>query len=136
MGLKEKLKGFFKTRDTSENAAEFLRMFIVPFIKAWSPEATIDDAISAFFAVDDRRFYHGKALQAFRMPGEVMICGNKVARRISDRRVVLGQYMLLAVDRRDQTARIDITIAGTYRTFRVTRPELEFIKDYVEIKEA
>ncbi len=65
-----------------------------------------------------------------------MKAGNRPVIRSTDgyRDVVKGQTMLIAIDRKDQTARIDVVMEGKDCTFKLSRAELEFIKDYVEIK--
>lgn len=136
MRLKQKLKSYFKTRESSESAVELLRMFILPFLKVWSPLASVDDAVMAFFATADRKFYHANAKRVFKMPGSLMVAGNRPIARVGERGVAKGQYMLLAIDRKDQSARIDINMVGKERTFLLTRAELEYIKDQVEVKEA
>lgn len=136
MKLKQKLKAFFKTKDSSEDAVEFLRMFLIPFIKHWDSNASVDDAIGAFFDVNNRKFYDGRALRPFQMPGLLMLKGNRPVKRTKHRSVLLGQRMLIAADRRTQTTRVDITIDQKYLTFRLTRAETEFLKDYVELKES
>ncbi len=110
-------------------------MFILPFMKAWDPNASVDDAAMAFFAVNERKFYHGIAKRAFRMPGRLLLAGNRPTSRSSARAVVQGQYMLLAIDRVDQNARVDIRLGDKDLTFLLTRPELEYIKDQLEVKE-
>ncbi len=137
MSLKFKLKAYFKTRDTSEHAVEFVRMFILPFLRAWNPDASIEEAVEAFFGIKYRRFYSGVAKRNFEMPGYFMKAGNRpVVRSVPGTRGILkGQRMLLAVDRNDQSTRIDVVMNGKDCTFKLTRPELEFIKDYVDVKE-
>ncbi len=111
-------------------------MFILPFMKAWDPKASVDDAVAAFFAIEDRKFYHGNAKKSFKMPGQILIAGNRPVPRFGAREVTQGQYMLLAVDRRDQSARVDIRLTDKDRTFLLTRAELEYIKGNLEVKEA
>ncbi len=137
MSLKFKLKAYFKTKDTSEHAVEFMRMFILPFMKVWNPDASIDAAVEAFFGMNDRKFFYGVARRDFDMPGYYMKAGNRpVVRSMGGlRAIVKGQQMLLAVDRRDNTARIDVVMNGKDCTFKLSRAELEFIKDYVDVKE-
>lgn len=136
MSFKHKVKTFFRNKDTSETSVELLRHFILPFMRLWNPNASVDDAIAAFFAVNERRFYHGTAKKPFMMPGHLMKAGDRVSRLKGPRNVTKGQYMLLAVDRKDQNARIDIKIAGKDKTFKLSRAEMEFLKDYVEIRDA
>lgn len=136
MRLKTKLKTFFKTRDTSDHAVEFLRMWLLPFINLWDQKASIDDAIAAFFAADDRTFFEGVAKKNFEMPGFFMKLGDRAVKKYAHRSVVKGQKMLIAADRRDQTARVDIIMNGKEVTFLLKRPDFEMLKDCVEIKEA
>lgn len=135
MRLKQKLKSYFKTKQSSDTAVELLRMFILPFMAVWNPRASVDDAVMEFFGVEDRKFYHANAKKAFKMPGKVLMAGNRPVPRFGARDVVLGQYMLLAVDRADQTTRVDINMVGKDRTFLLTRAELEYIKDHIEVRE-
>ncbi len=135
MRLKQKLKTFFKTREGSDTAVELLRMYILPFLKGWDPNASIDDAIGAFFGIEDKKFFNGIAKRNFKMPGEYMVPAARPTRKFKDRTVLKGQKMLIVIDRKDQTARVDIIINHKYLTFKLSRPEVEFLKDYVEIKE-
>lgn len=136
MRLKQKLKSYFKTRDSSDSAVEFLRMWLQPFIDLWSevhPDSTIDNAISAFFGEKDRRIYDAVAKADFRMPGGIMKCGNRYTIRVSNRQVRKGQNLILAVDKKDQEARVDVVIDGKYLTFKLTRAEMEYLKDRLVI---
>lgn len=134
--LKHKLKAFFKTRDTSEHGVELLRMFILPFKELWNSQARPDEVIEAFFATEHRKFYHGIAKRDFKMPGQVFMAGNRPVQRFGARDVLEGQKMLLAVDKKDQNARVDITLEGKYRTFLLTRAELEHLKSCIKVMEA
>ncbi len=135
MNLKHKIKAYFKTRQSSDSAVELFRMFILPFMKAWNPEASVDDAVAAFFAVEKRKFYHANAKKSFRLPGVVARPHRKMSQSAPARFLAQGQYLLLAIDKQDQNARVDVTTMGKDRTFLLTRPELEYIKDYIEVKE-
>jgi len=110
-------------------------MFILPFMKAWNPRASVDDALAAFFALDDRKIYHGNAKKPFKMPGEYKIKETLWGRRAPHRDVAKGQYMLIAADRKSQTARVDIELMGKERSFKLSRAELEYLKDKVEMRE-
>lgn len=134
--LKQKIKTFFKNKDTSDASVEFLRMWLMPFMKRWDPHAGVDDAIGAFFAVEHRKVYHGNAKRGFKLPGQYMKAGRVPTKRFGPRDVTKGQYMIIVVDKKDQTAKIDINLAGKERTFLLSRAELEFLKDQVEVKEA
>lgn len=137
MSLKFKLKSYFKTRDTSEYAVEFMRMFILPFAKQWNPDASLDSAINAFFGTKYRKSYEGTACRDFRMPGEYMKAGARPAVRSPDgaRQVIRGQRMIIIADSKSGQIRIDVKVKEKYYTFRLTRAELEFIKDYVDVRE-
>lgn len=140
MNLKRKLKNFFvgqknSKQEASESAVELLRMFILPFMKAWNPRANVDDTLAAFFSLDDRKIYHGNAKKPFKMPGEYSITAARFGRKAPIRDVSKGQYMLIVADRKDMTAKIDIELLGKNRTFKLTRAELEYLKDRVEMRE-
>jgi hypothetical protein len=135
MNLKRKLNSFFKTKRSSDAGVELLKMFILPFMKAWNPRAGVDDALAAFFVLDDRKIYHGNAAKAFKMPGEYKITESLWGRRAPHRVVAKGQYMLIAADRKSQTARVDVELMGKERSFKLSRAELEYLKDKVEMRE-
>lgn len=133
MRLKQKLKTFFKTKDSSEHGVELLRMWILPFMKFWDPKASVDDALAAFFATNERKFYHGKAVKDFRMPGLCALAGDRWSKQLKERQVKKGQYMLIAADRPTQTTRVDIMLEGKMQTMKLSRAQTEFLKDYVNI---
>lgn len=126
----QRAKAFFKTKTASEYGVELLRMFILPFLKAWDPRASIDDAIAAFFAVGTREIFEGTALSDFKMPGEIALTGNLYAKRSGKRQVLKGQELLLVIDIKDQIASVQVG----EEMFRLRRPELEYLKDRVEIR--
>lgn len=135
MRLKQKLKSFFKTKDASETAVELLRMFILPFMREWNPQASVDDAVAAFFAVNDRKFYSGKATKPFKLPGRVFKSGARAIMRHGPNDILLGQQLLIAVDRIEQEIRIDVRIDGKDKTFLLTKQEFEYIKNSIEVRE-
>ncbi len=132
--LRHKLKSYFKTRDTSESAVELMRMFIFPFHRAWNPEASVDDAINAFFGSEQRKFFHGKAKRDFKIPGALYVTGTRTTIRVKEREIKEGQLLLLSIDKREQSARIEII--EQRRIFLLSRAELEYVKNYIEVKEA
>ncbi len=134
MSIKQKVKSYFKTDKTSEVAAEVLQHFILPFAALWNVRASVDDAVMAFFAVDDRQTYEGTAKRGFKMPGEWQAAGSVFMKNAGNRDVPKGQRMWLVIDRKDQTAKVDIKLGGSFKTFRLTRPETEFLKDYVDVR--
>lgn len=136
-----RLAGFFKNKTATAAGVEFLRMFILPFLRAYQlPQnrktLNLDEAIAAWFNIDKRTVIHANAKRAFKMPGEIALAGNKYSRRwdgvgAGARDVAKGQYMLIVIDSKAQTAKVDIELVGKERTFRLQRPEVEFLKDYV-----
>lgn len=141
MSIKRKLKSFFrvnKSNEASDTAAELLEKFILPFAKHWNPLASVDDAIAAFFAMDERKFFWGKALKDFKLPGSHLKAGNREIRMTDPalRLIKKNQMLLLAVDRKDQSARVGIERDGKELTFKLTRAQVEFLKDHIEVKEA
>jgi hypothetical protein len=137
MTLKTKIKQFFKTKDSSEHGAELWEKFILPFIKLWDPTKSIDEAVEAFFAVEHRKFYNGVARKNFMIHGKLMRIGGAPTKRYQKklRAIRKGAKMLIAADKKDQTARVDVEVEGKETTFVLSRAEMEFLKDYVEITE-
>ncbi len=135
-GPKQKIKSYFKVKESSQIAADLMRMFILPFMKVWNPLASVDEAVMAFFAVNDRRIFYGTATRGFRMPGEVAMAGAKYSKRALHRDVVKGQKMILVMDRVDGMTKIDIKLAEKEYTFRLTRGEMNFLTECLEIEEA
>lgn len=138
MRLPQKIKSFFKLEDfgATDATVELMRMFILPFMRKWDPGASVDDTIGAFFNIDHRRIYHGNAKKAFRMPGQWMKTGavGTYHHKLNNS-IVKGQYMLIVVDRKDGTAKIDVEMLGKTRTYLLQRFEFETLKDWIEISE-
>ncbi len=137
MNPKFKLKSYFKTRDTSEHGVELIRMFILPFRRLWDPDGELDASVEAFFGIEHRKIYSGTARRDFKMPGLWMKTAARAVVKSPDgiRAIVKGQKMLLIVDQKDQITRVGIEVKGKEFTFKLSRAELEFIKDYVDVKE-
>lgn len=136
MRLKQKLKTFFKAETSSESAVELLRMFIIPFMKKWNPRASVDDALAAFFSLDDRKIVEAVAKRAFKMPGQYLLAGASGTYKHPYKEIKKGETMLIVVDRKDGTAKIDVIIDGKTRTFKLKRFEFESLKDWVDITDA
>lgn len=111
-------------------------MWLLPFMKLWNSRASVDDAVAAFFNEEHRKFYHGNAKRAFKLPGMYLKTGAVATRRFGARDVVKGQYMLIVVDKKDQTAKVEIEVAGKERCFLLSRAEFEYLQDQVEVREA
>lgn len=133
MSLRQKVKRFFKANEASDSAVELLRQFILPFGKSWDPKAGVDDMVAAFFAVNDRKFFHGTAKRNFNLPGQYIHSNIHLMQKKGPRAVTQGQYMLIVVDAKDQQTKVQIELAGQEREYRLTRAETEFLKDYVEV---
>lgn len=134
---KQRLKSFFKNRTMSEHGVEFLRMWGLPFLKLYDPISSVDDALAAFFNIDKRNIADLVAKRNFKMPGEVALAsGGKWSRRkgVTGRDVTKGSKMVAVFDSKDQTAKVDVQIEGKWKTFRLERYEVEFLKDQVEWK--
>lgn len=136
MNLKQRFKSFFKTKNATDATVELTRMFILPFVAKWNSRAPLEHAIGAFFSERHRKFYHANAKKSFKMPGHVFIAGNRTIQRFGNRDVAKGQYMLIVLDNKDKTAKVQIKILDKEREFLLTLPELEYLKDLVELKEA
>ena len=134
--LKRKLSKYFQTKQTSETAVKLMEMFILPFLKYWNPLASVDDAVMAFFAAEDRMICYGTAKRGFRMPGEVALAGAKYSKMAKERDVKRGQKMLVVFDRIDQTAKVDINLNGKDYTFRLLKAEVDLFNEVVDLVEA
>lgn len=132
---RRKFKAFFKSKEATESTVEFLKYFIIPFAKNWNPLASVDDAISVFFSIENRKFFLGTANTDFKMPGRLMIPANYPKPGYIPHWVKAGAKLIIAVDRIDNRAKIDVASGEEELTFILTRPEFEFLKDKVEIKE-
>lgn len=134
---KSRLKTFFKNKTMSAAGVEFLRFFLLPFLRKYNvPEnkktLNIDESIAAWFNTDKRTIVSATARKKFRMPGYMALAsGGKWTARVSNRWVESGQRMLLVIDTKDQTTKIDVVIDGKERLFKLSRAETEFLKDQV-----
>lgn len=137
MSLKLRLKNFFKARESSEEAVELLRMFILPFSRKLK-KTGVDDTIAAFFGIDDRKIVWAKARRNFRMPGKYLIAGNRPLEGYGPsgvRNIRKRQTLLLAVDRDIGRARVELEVEGKSHSFQLERFEFETLKDWVEVLE-
>lgn len=128
------IKKFFGASGASESAVELLQMFILPFSRMWDSKASVDDALAAFFATEDRKIQSGRARINFLMPGLWMREGGMPKKRYKNRSVKAGTELLIVVDRKDQTAKIDVLVGGVEHTFLLTRGEFEYLKDKVVLR--
>lgn len=129
---KQKLKTFFKARESSESAVELLQKFIIPFSRGMR-RVSVDDVLAAFFAIDDRQFVYAKALRDFKMPGKFYIAGNRPVLGAGPRTIKEGQTLLLVPDRREGTMRIEAVIEKRECNFLLERFEIETIKEWIDV---
>lgn len=134
MSFKANFNRFFKTKGTTDEAIEFTRHFLVPFAKAVK-HGVVDDVIAAFFAVEDRKFFWAKASREFKMPGKYYIAGNRPVYGAGPRKIKKGQTLLIAVDRKEGTARVEATIGERDCNFLLEKFEFETIKDWINVIE-
>ena len=133
MSLKQKLKSFFKAGESSDYAVELLRMFILPFARKYKGRGnTVDDVLSAFFALEARRFVMVRAKEKFRLPGKYYLAGNRPVYGLGPRNIIKGQKILMAMDRKDSTARLETMIDNHYHCFLLESFELKTIEDKLE----
>ena len=131
MTLKQKLKSFFKARESSDEAVELLKKFIIPFSRNFK-RVGVDDVLAAFFAVDDRNFVYVKATRDFKMPGKYYVAGNRPIYGLGPRQIKKNQTLLMAIDRQDGTARIEAVVDSQPRMFLLEKFEFITIKDWVK----
>jgi hypothetical protein len=136
MSPKTKLKTFFKSGEGSESAVELLVNWILPFSRGMK-KASVDDVIGAFFAVDDRLFAYVKAKRNFVLPGKYYVAGNRpvIGAGLAFRKITKGQVLLMAIDRVDGTARVEVGNPDEGRMFLLERFEVETIKDWLNVIE-
>jgi hypothetical protein len=116
----------------SQHGVEFLKLFLMPFLRSYDPGMNLDDAVAAWFNLDKRTMVEAEAKRAFRMPGYVALAaGGKWSARAPHREIVKGQKMLMVIDSKDQTTKVDVVIEKKDYTFRLTRAETVFLKDQV-----
>lgn len=137
MSAKTRLKKFFGATEGSDAAVELLRMFILPFSRKYKGRhVAIDDVISDFFNVDTRKFYYATANDSFKMPGIYLTHGKHGIEGYGPRAVKKGQQFLMVIDKVTKQTRIESDFGDKYCSYMLTQPELETIKDYLDVKEA
>lgn len=134
MSPKTKLKSFFKAGEGSESAVELLMKWIIPFSRGMK-KSGVDDVVSAFFSVDDRMFAYVKAKRSFTLPGKYYVAGNRpvYGAGLTWRKIVKGQVLLMAIDRVDGTARVEVGPPDDGRMFLLEKFEFETVKDWLDV---
>lgn len=131
---KTKLKQFFKAEEGSEFAVELLEHWILPFSRGMK-KYSVDDVIATFFAMEDRKFFYVRAHRNFNLPGKFYVAGNRPVYGLGDRKIIKGQVMLVAVDRKEGTARVEVGGPDAERNFLLERFEFDTIKDWLDVLE-
>ena len=133
--LRTKFKRFFSSNGGSDEGLEIVQKFLLPFTRAlpkWS--MSIDDVLKAFFALDNREFFYVRAKRKFRLPGNLLIAGNRVSPgEFAKPTIEKGQVLLLALDRIEGTARVAFFKDEKEMNYRLFRFEIEAIKDLLEV---
>lgn len=134
---RQKFKSVFQTGGSNE-AIELLEKFILPFTKALPIVSSLDEAVLGFFAVHRREFFFARAVRDFNLPGKGYIAGNRPVYGVYPRRIKKGQKLLIAVDKKEGTARVEVRTAskdgeGEMRNFLLEKFEFETIKDWIEV---
>jgi hypothetical protein len=135
VSFKQKLKTFFKTKDASDAAVDILRHFILPFSRQFKGRnVVIDDVLSAFFALEDRRFVMLEAKHSFRLPGKYYVAGNKAIAGAGPRAIKKGQRFLAVLDRKDKTVKMETgEQTGEYHAFLLQEFEFRTIEDHLNV---
>lgn len=134
MSAKLKLKSFFKAGEGSESAVELLTHWILPFSRGMK-KTSVDDMVAAFFALDDRQIFYVKAKRNFRLPGKFLVAGNRpvYGLGIEHSKIKKGQVLLVAIDRKEGNARVEVGGPDAEKTFLLERFEFETIKDWLNV---
>jgi hypothetical protein len=132
--LRKRFREFFATSKSSDFGIELLEKFIIPFAREYSKRgASVDDMLADFFATDERLFFYLKATREFELPGSLFITGRKTTKAYTRVKVRKGQRMLAALDRKDETVRIEIVHYNERKNILLQRFEFEAIKDCLEV---
>lgn len=130
--VKQKFNSFFKTKEASDAGIELLQRFIIPFARGMKRN-TVDDVLEAFFATETRGFFYAKANRDFKLPGKYYVAGNRPVYGLAPREIKKGKVMLIAVDRKDSQARIEIVNKEKSNNFLLEKFEFETIKDWLDV---
>lgn len=135
LGLKNKIKSFFKTKDSTEASIDILEKFIIPFASMFQSRKEVheDEVIGEFFNIKNRHIHEVVTNRDFMMPGALVIAGRRVRRGIGDRRVLEGQKMLLIVDKIDNNAKVLYKQGSKEVEYLLERYEIETIKDWLNV---
>jgi len=111
-------------------------MFLLPFAKKFRGRgADVTDVVEHFMNVDTREMFYAKAKHRFKMPGGWCINGGRPMRGVGPRWVTKGQAMLVIVDTKLQTAKIEVKINNEFQNFYLESYEFKAITDYLDIVE-
>lgn len=134
MAFKHKLKAFFKSRDASDAAVELLRNFILPFSRQFKGRnITVDDVLSAFFSLDNRKFVHLKAKHSFQMPGRYFVTSARAIYGVGPRAIRKGQKLLGVLDKKERTVRLETTSEKDFHAYLLKDFEFKVIEDHLEV---
>lgn len=131
VSLKRRVKNFFKARQTSDVTVDIVKYFLMPFAsKLQGRGHTAEQAVDAFFATEDRHFYTLIAKENFKLPGNLMLAGNKPVEGAGMRYVAAGDSMLAVIDR----VRKSVQVSFKDQEFRLERYEFEAVKDKLDAR--
>lgn len=135
LSLKNKIKSFFKTKDSTEASIDILEKFIIPFASMFRSNAGIheDEVIGEFFNVRNRHIHEVVAKRDFMMPGAMVIAGRRTRRGVGDRRVLEGQKMLVIIDKAENNAKVFYRSGPREVEYLLERYEIETIRDWLNV---
>jgi hypothetical protein len=134
VSFKQKLKTFFKTKDTTDASVEILKQFILPFSKQFKGRnTTIDDVLESFFNTHTRRFAMLVAKRDFKLPGRYFVAGSKSIEGTGPRAVKKGQKLLVVIDKKERQAKIETTFNGNYHCYLLKEFEFKTIAEWCDV---
>jgi hypothetical protein len=134
VSFKQKLKTFFRNRDTSDSAVDILKNFILPFSRQFQGRnTTIDDVLESFFNTSTRRFHYLRANRDFKIPGRYMIAGGKSIEGAGPRAAKKGQTFLVVLDRKENLVKIETKLAGKYHCYLMRAWEFKTMSEWCDV---
>lgn len=134
MDIKQRVRGFFKTRTSSPEAVEILKQFILPFAKNYrGHHVPVDEVLEAFFATHARKISYVMANRDFRMPGRLCIAGSRYMRGNTNRDVKQGQRFMMILDKKDRTMKLSY-LDERDTEYVLEHHEMLVVKDWLDVE--
>jgi hypothetical protein len=127
--IKTRVRDFFKSKFDSDASVEFLRMFLMPFAAQCQGRGlSVDRVLELFFHTETRDIFHAKAFNSFQLPGR-QLWGSPPTP--AERSIARGQILLVVLDEKSRTAKIEIVHKRNPKNFILEHYEYEAIKTHL-----